>query len=103
MGDRHNTSQQLGLRASIILLADQGHNHQEIARELQISRDMARLWRNRWLELSQKDVANRRCLSILDNGESILQKGKQLGAYRAGYEGYGELLRQVGKGCIKAA
>lgn len=98
MGDRHNTSQQLGLRASIILLADQGHNHQEIARELQISRDMARLWRNRWLELSQKDVANRRCLSILDNGESILQKGKQLGAYRAGCEGYGELLRQVGQG-----
>lgn len=54
--NRHNTPQQLGLRASIILLADQGHNHQEIARELQMSRDMARLWRNRWLELSQKEV-----------------------------------------------
>jgi putative transposase len=54
--NRHNTPQQLGLRASIILLADQGHNHQEIARELQISRDMARLWRNRWLELNQKEV-----------------------------------------------
>ena len=26
------------------------------ARNLNISRDMARLWRNRWLELSQKDV-----------------------------------------------
>lgn len=55
--NRHNTPQQLGVRGSIILLADQGHNHQEIARELRISRDMARLWRNRWLELSQKDVA----------------------------------------------
>ena len=55
--NRHSTPQQLSLRASIILLADQGHNHQEIARELQISRDMARLWRNRWLELRQKDVA----------------------------------------------
>lgn len=55
--NRHNTPQQLGLRASIILLADQGDNHQEIARELQISRDMARLWRNRWLELSQKEVS----------------------------------------------
>lgn len=52
----HNTPQQLALRASIILLADQGDNHQAIARELQISRDMARLWRNRWLALSQKDM-----------------------------------------------
>jgi putative transposase len=54
--NRHNTPQQLGLRASIILLADEGRNHQEIARELGISRDMARLWRNRWLDLSQKEV-----------------------------------------------
>ncbi len=28
----------------------------EIARVLNISRDMARLWRNRWLELSVKDI-----------------------------------------------
>ena len=34
--NRHHTPQQLALRASIILLADQGRNHQEIARELQI-------------------------------------------------------------------
>lgn len=55
--NRHNTPQQLALRASIILLADEGHNHQAIARELHISRDMARLWRNRWLALGEKDVA----------------------------------------------
>jgi len=36
-------------------LADEGLNHRDIARELNISRDMARLWRNRWLEVSQKD------------------------------------------------
>jgi putative transposase len=54
--NRHNTPQQLAVRASIILLADEGRNHQEIARELGISRDMARLWRNRWLDLSQKAV-----------------------------------------------
>ncbi len=54
--NRHNTPQQLALRAAIILLADKGRNHQEIARELGISRDMARLWRNRWLDLSQKEV-----------------------------------------------
>jgi putative transposase len=55
--NRHSTPQQLALRASIILLAGEGCNHQEIARALGISRDMARLWRNRWLALSQKDVA----------------------------------------------
>jgi putative transposase len=53
---RHSTAQQLALRASIILLADDGENHRAIARALNISRDMARLWRNRWLELSQKGI-----------------------------------------------
>lgn len=54
---RHSTPQQIALRASIILLADEGLNHRDIARELNISRDMARLWRNRWLELSHKNIA----------------------------------------------
>lgn len=54
--NRHSTPQQIALRASIILLADEGHNHRDIGRELNISRDMARMWRNRWLELSQKDI-----------------------------------------------
>nr|WP_290225527.1 helix-turn-helix domain-containing protein [Trichocoleus desertorum] len=54
--NRHRTPQQIALRASILLLADKGLNHRDIARELNISRDMARLWRNRWLELSLKDM-----------------------------------------------
>jgi len=37
-----------------------------------------------------------RCLIILDNAESILQEG-QVGVYREGYEGYGELLKRVGE------
>ena len=41
--NRHSTPQQMALRASIILLADEGLNHRDIARELNISRDMARL------------------------------------------------------------
>lgn len=53
---RHNTPQQIALRANIILLADEGLNHRDIGRELNISRDMARLWRNRWLDLSQKHI-----------------------------------------------
>lgn len=47
--NRHNTPQQLALRARIIMLADEGKNHREIARQLNISRKMARLWRERWL------------------------------------------------------
>ncbi|MBC6436088.1 helix-turn-helix domain-containing protein, partial [Nostoc sp. HG1] len=56
--NRHSTPQQIALRASIILLADRGENHREIADRLNISRDMARLWRHRWLALSpqQKPV-----------------------------------------------
>ncbi|MBD2122585.1 NB-ARC domain-containing protein [Trichocoleus sp. FACHB-262] len=38
-----------------------------------------------------------RCLLILDNFEAILQGGMRAGAYRSGYESYGELLRRVGE------
>jgi len=48
--------QQIALRARIILLADEGYNHREIARALNISREMASLWRHRWLELSVKNL-----------------------------------------------
>lgn len=54
--NRHKTSQQIALRARIILLADAGQNHREISRTLNISRDMARLWRHRWLELSEQSL-----------------------------------------------
>jgi putative transposase len=45
----HNTAQQLALRAQLILLAEAGKNHHEIARTLQISHQTARFWRQRWL------------------------------------------------------
>ncbi|CAN1213618.1 Winged helix-turn helix domain-containing protein [Tumidithrix helvetica PCC 7403] len=54
--NRHNTPQQIALRAKIILLADEGCNHREIGRKLSISRDMARLWRERWLSLREKET-----------------------------------------------
>lgn len=54
--NRYSTPQQIAIRASIIILADEGQNHREIARSLNISRDMARLWRKRWLEDAQKDI-----------------------------------------------
>jgi transposase len=48
---RHSTPQQIALRARIILLAAAGQNHAQIAQTLNVSIDMARLWRQRWLAL----------------------------------------------------
>ncbi len=53
---RHSTSQQIAKRAKIVLFAAQGKNHRQIARELGVSREMARLWRERWLQLKQQEV-----------------------------------------------
>lgn len=55
--DRHNTPQQIARRARIILMASDGQNHREIARSLDINRQMASLWRNRWLETNGKDLS----------------------------------------------
>ena len=54
--NRHNAPQQIVLRAKIILLANKGKNNREIGRELDISRVMARRWRHRWLELSERTL-----------------------------------------------
>ncbi len=54
---RHTAAQQLVLRARLIVLADAGHNHREIGRQLQISHQMARLWRTRWLAGLAKGLA----------------------------------------------
>jgi len=49
---RHSTPQQLALRARIVLLATDGLNNGQIVRQLGVSRDMVRLWRQRWLGLA---------------------------------------------------
>lgn len=48
---RHSTPQQLALRARIVLAASDGLNNGQIGRGLGVSRDMASLWRGRWLGL----------------------------------------------------
>ena len=53
---RRSTPQQIALRAKIILLADKGNNNREIGRELNISRFMARRWRERWLEYAVRSL-----------------------------------------------
>jgi WD40 repeat protein/DNA-binding SARP family transcriptional activator len=38
-----------------------------------------------------------RCLLVLDNVETILQPGDRAGAYRPGYEPYGQLIQRIGE------
>jgi putative transposase len=54
--NRHNTPQQIALRAKIILRAAKGETHGDIAEALGVTKDTSRLWRRRWLELSARDV-----------------------------------------------
>ena len=49
--NRHKTSQQIALRARIVLAAADGKNNAQIAGELDIGVTTARRWRNRWLVL----------------------------------------------------
>ena len=46
------------MRAKIILAASEGQNNRQIARNLDINRQMVRLWRNRWLETGSKDLSS---------------------------------------------
>jgi putative transposase len=53
---RHRTEQQVALRAHIVLAAGQGQSNAQIARELAINVDTARLWRDRWVGLQGIDL-----------------------------------------------
>ena len=48
---RHTTPQQIARRARIVLAAADGANNCQIARQLAVSLDMVRRWRERWLLL----------------------------------------------------
>lgn len=54
--NRHNTPQQIALRAKIILRAAKGETHGDIANALGVTKDTSRLWRRRWIELSAREV-----------------------------------------------
>lgn len=60
--NRHSTPQQIAQRAKIVVLASQGYSQARIARELAVSRKMARLWRERWVSGREKDIAVLNCL-----------------------------------------
>jgi len=51
----------------------------------------------RRLRLLLEHLRDRRALLVLDNLETLLEEGAGTGRMRAGYEGYGQLLRRVGE------
>jgi len=70
---RHSTPQQLVTRAHIILLAAEGKNHTQIGRELGVSVDMARLWRQRWQSFAAIALDE---LSVRERLEDVPRPGK---------------------------
>ena len=70
---RHSTSQQLALRARIVLAAADGANNGQIARLLDVSLDMARRWRERWLVLQPASLAD---LPVVDRLTDAPRPGK---------------------------
>ena len=55
---RYTTPQQLALRAQIVLAAADGANNCQIARQLDVSLDMVRRWRERWRALQPASAAD---------------------------------------------
>lgn len=70
---RHTTPQQLALRARIVLAAADGRNNAQIARELNLSLDMARLWRQRWRTL---DAVSLNELPLIERLSDAPRSGK---------------------------
>ena len=61
---RHQTGQQMALRARIVLAAAEGKPSVAIARQEQVTDDTVRLWRNRWVKLqdiSLPTTSSRNC------------------------------------------
>jgi putative transposase len=56
---RHTTGQQLAVRARIVLAAAAGQPSLQIAAELGLARETVRLWRQRWVESTGVDLADR--------------------------------------------
>jgi transposase len=72
---RHTVGQQIALRGRIILAAASGKNNTQIGEELQVGRQMVRLWRERWLKLqgiAQSD------LSVAERLEDLPRPGAPL-------------------------
>ena len=62
---RATSTQRLARRARIILAAAKGYNNEQIARELRINRETARLWRGVWLDAKAAEQ-----LGALEEGDN---------------------------------
>lgn len=69
---RHRSEQQQAQRARLILAAAQGNSNAQIARELQITVDAVRLWRDRWVGLQGIDLGT---LSIAERLQDAPRPG----------------------------
>ena len=69
---RHKVAQQIALRGRIVLAASKGKNNSQIVRELEVSMDMVRSWRQRWLDLQPIPLAE---LSVKERLEDLPRPG----------------------------
>ena len=74
MTKRHRSEQRAVLRARIILAAAQGHSNAQIARDLHVTVDTVRLWRDRWVGLQGIDL---KTLSVAERLEDAPRPGVQ--------------------------
>src|SRR3989442_256910 len=70
---RHSTPQQLAMRGRMILLANEGKNNGQIARELGVSVDTVRTWRMRWIGLQAASLEE---LPIKDRLADVPRPGR---------------------------
>ena len=70
--NRHKVGQQIAIRGRIVLAAGAGKNNSQIAREQEVSLDMVRLWRQRWLDLQPIPLAE---LSVAERLEDLPRPG----------------------------
>jgi putative transposase len=70
----HTTAQQVALRGRIILEANAGKNNSQIARELGVSVETVRAWRQRWLALQGVALAD---LSVQERLSDVPRPGRR--------------------------
>ncbi len=63
---KHTTSQQQAKRVNILLLANQGYSNADVKREVKVSLNTVKAWRNRWLS----------SVESLNNYESFVSQGQ---------------------------
>jgi len=72
--NKHQTGQQMALRARIILMASAGRTNTAIAEKYEVKYDTVKLWRNRWVklqDLSLEDLSVEQRLSDPERAQGV--------------------------------